>query len=193
MQAQAAKAQAGATLVQAKAAVQAEAAVRSATLKADNALLSAIDGELRADESAPASLYGLTADTSGSGTKSARDLQLMRAGQAFARVAGLRVAGGGRGPDDAAQGRGGGGPGGGGPGGAGRVAAGRAGGGPGGGGWVGRSFPAAGREAACREWVGRGRLEGLRHSNAGRGRRAVRGCSLGLRDAGGTTGPPSRA
>ncbi len=72
VQAQAAKAQAGATLVQAKAAVQAEAAVRSATLKADNALLSAIDGELRADESAPASLYGLTADTSGSGTKSAK-------------------------------------------------------------------------------------------------------------------------
>jgi hypothetical protein len=54
--------------------------------------------------------------------------------------------------------------------------------------WVGRSFPAAGRE-----WAGRGRLEGLRRSNEGRGRRAVRGCSLGLRDAGGTTGPPSRA
>ncbi len=66
------KAQAGATLVQAKAEVQAEAAVRSATLKADNALLSAIDGELRADESAPASLYGLAADASGEGTKSAK-------------------------------------------------------------------------------------------------------------------------
>jgi hypothetical protein len=67
-----AKAQAGATMVQAKAAVQAEAAVQPATLKADNELLSAIDGELRADESTPASLYGLAADTSGSGTKSAK-------------------------------------------------------------------------------------------------------------------------
>jgi hypothetical protein len=67
-----AKAQAGATLVQARAAARLEAAVRPATLKADNELLSAIDGELRADESAPASLYGLTADTSGSGTKSAK-------------------------------------------------------------------------------------------------------------------------
>jgi predicted anti-sigma-YlaC factor YlaD len=66
------KAPAGATTVQARAAVQSEAAVQSATLKADNALLSAIDGELRADESAPASLYGLAADTSGSGTKSAK-------------------------------------------------------------------------------------------------------------------------
>ena len=72
VQAKAAKAQGGATMVQAKVAVQAEAAVRSATLKADNALLSAIDGELRADESAPASLYGLTADASGDGTKSAK-------------------------------------------------------------------------------------------------------------------------
>jgi hypothetical protein len=36
-------------------------AVSPATLKADNALLSAIDGELRADESTPAALYGLTA------------------------------------------------------------------------------------------------------------------------------------
>ena len=66
VQAQAAKAQAGATMVQTKAAVQA------ATLKADNALLSAIDGELRADESVPASLYGLAADASGEGTKSAK-------------------------------------------------------------------------------------------------------------------------
>jgi len=72
VQAQAAKAQAGATMVQTKAAVQAEAAVQAATLKADNALLSAIDGELRADESAPASLYGLAADASGEGTKSAK-------------------------------------------------------------------------------------------------------------------------
>ena len=72
VQAQAAKAQAGATMVQTKAAVQAEAAVQSATLKADNALLSAIDGELRADESVPASLYGLAADASGEGTKSAK-------------------------------------------------------------------------------------------------------------------------
>jgi hypothetical protein len=59
--------------------------------------------------------------------------------------------------------------------------------------WVGRSFPAAGREWACREWAFRGRLQGLRRSNAGRGRRGVRDFSLGLRDAGGTTGPPSRA
>lgn len=66
------KAPAGATLVQARAAVQSEAAVQPATLKADNELLSAIDGELRADESTPASLYGLAADTSGSGTKSAK-------------------------------------------------------------------------------------------------------------------------
>jgi hypothetical protein len=72
VQAKEAKAQAGATLVQARAAARLEAAVRPATLKADNELLSAIDGELRADESAPASLYGLTADTSGSGTKSAK-------------------------------------------------------------------------------------------------------------------------
>lgn len=34
--------------------------VTPATLKADNDLLSAIDGELRADESTPASAYGLT-------------------------------------------------------------------------------------------------------------------------------------
>ncbi len=67
-----AKAQAGVTMVQAKAAVQTEAADQSAALKADNALLSAIDGELRADESAPASLYGLSSDTSVSGTKSAK-------------------------------------------------------------------------------------------------------------------------
>ena len=40
-------------------------AVSPATLKADNALLSAIDGELRADESTPASLYGLTATSHG--------------------------------------------------------------------------------------------------------------------------------
>ena len=39
--------------------------VSPATLKADNALLSAIDGELRADESAPAALYGLTATSRG--------------------------------------------------------------------------------------------------------------------------------
>jgi hypothetical protein len=35
-------------------------AVSPATLKADNELLSAIDGELRADESTPASAYGLS-------------------------------------------------------------------------------------------------------------------------------------
>lgn len=40
-------------------------AVTPATLKADNELLAAIDGELRADETAPASLYGLTATSHG--------------------------------------------------------------------------------------------------------------------------------
>ena len=40
-------------------------AVSAATLKADNALLSAIDGELRADDSTPAALYGLTAASRG--------------------------------------------------------------------------------------------------------------------------------
>ena len=76
---EAAKVQAGAAAtlaeaatVQTKTAVQAEATNQSATLKADNELLSAIDGELRADESAPASLYGLTSETSGSGTKRAK-------------------------------------------------------------------------------------------------------------------------
>jgi hypothetical protein len=68
---QAEAAQAGAATTQAKTAVQADAADQTATLKADNALLSAIDGELRADESVPASLYGLT-DASGSGTKTAK-------------------------------------------------------------------------------------------------------------------------
>jgi len=48
------------------------ATVAPATLKADNALLTAIDGELRADESTPASLYGLETDTSGKGTKSGK-------------------------------------------------------------------------------------------------------------------------
>ena len=106
----------------------------------------------------------------------------MRAGRGqFARVAVIAVClAVGAGPALQAQGRGGGGPGGGGPGGRRN-------------GWAAVSFPAAGREAAGREWAGRGRLEGLRRSNAGRGRRAVRGCSLGLRDVGGTTGPPSRA
>jgi len=36
------------------------AAVSPATIKADNQLLSAINGELRADESTPASLYGIS-------------------------------------------------------------------------------------------------------------------------------------
>jgi len=36
-------------------------AVSATTLKADNDLLSAIDGELRSDESTPSTLYGLTA------------------------------------------------------------------------------------------------------------------------------------
>jgi hypothetical protein len=43
-----------------------------ATLKADNELLSAIDGELRADESTPASVYGLTAAAHGARNKSAK-------------------------------------------------------------------------------------------------------------------------
>jgi predicted anti-sigma-YlaC factor YlaD len=75
--AEAVTAQAGASTVQmhatqAGAAVQADVADQSAALKADNALLSAIDGELRADESVPASLYGLTSDASGDGTKRAK-------------------------------------------------------------------------------------------------------------------------
>jgi len=48
---------------------QAEATVSPTTLKADNELLTAIDGEMRADESTPASLYGLDTDSSGTGTK----------------------------------------------------------------------------------------------------------------------------
>jgi hypothetical protein len=40
-------------------------AVSPATLKADNELLSAIDGELRADESTPATMYGLTVTSHG--------------------------------------------------------------------------------------------------------------------------------
>jgi hypothetical protein len=39
--------------------------VSPATLKADNELLSAIDGELRADQSTPATMYGLTAASRG--------------------------------------------------------------------------------------------------------------------------------
>jgi hypothetical protein len=53
------------TLQQQLAAAQPAPAVSPATLKADNALLSAIDGELRADESTPATLYGLTATSRG--------------------------------------------------------------------------------------------------------------------------------
>ncbi len=45
--------------------VQPAPAVAPATLKADNELLSAIDGELRADESTPAAMYGLTATSRG--------------------------------------------------------------------------------------------------------------------------------
>ena len=52
--------------------VQAVVKLTRASLKADNALLTAIDGELRADESTPASLYGLDASTSGTGTKAAK-------------------------------------------------------------------------------------------------------------------------
>ena len=52
--------------------VQAEAKAGRATLKADNALLTAIDGELRADESTPASLYGLEATSYRTGTRSVK-------------------------------------------------------------------------------------------------------------------------
>ena len=65
-QADSKKAQAGATTT------QAEATIPAATLKADNELLTAIDGELRADESTPASLYGLDASTHGGRTKSTK-------------------------------------------------------------------------------------------------------------------------
>jgi hypothetical protein len=65
-QADSTKAEAGTTTA------QAEATIPAATLKADNELLTAIDGELRADESTPASLYGLDASTSGTGTKAAK-------------------------------------------------------------------------------------------------------------------------
>jgi hypothetical protein len=52
--------------------VQPAAAVSPAMLKADNELLSAIDGELRADESTPASVYGLTTAAHGVRNKSAK-------------------------------------------------------------------------------------------------------------------------
>jgi hypothetical protein len=45
--------------------VQPSPAVSPSTLKADNELLSAIDGELRADESTPAIAYGLNTATHG--------------------------------------------------------------------------------------------------------------------------------
>ena len=48
------------------------AAVAPATLKADNELLSAIDGELRADDSASASLYGLNASVREGRTRAAK-------------------------------------------------------------------------------------------------------------------------
>ena len=51
---------------------QAEAKTGPATLKADNALLTAIDGELRADESTPASLYGLEATSYRTNTKTVK-------------------------------------------------------------------------------------------------------------------------
>ena len=70
-QADAAKTQAAAVQpVVAK--VQAEVKTGRTTLKADNALLSAIDGELRADESTPASLYGLETTSYGTRTKTAK-------------------------------------------------------------------------------------------------------------------------
>ena len=48
---------------------QSAPAVSPATLKADNELLSAIDGELRADESTPATMYGLTVTSRGVRTR----------------------------------------------------------------------------------------------------------------------------
>ena len=55
--------------VQLQAKVQPAPAVSPATLKADNELLSAIDGELRADESTPATMYGLTVTSRGVRTR----------------------------------------------------------------------------------------------------------------------------
>jgi hypothetical protein len=52
--------------------VQAETKITHSTLKADNALLTAIDGELRADESTPASLYGLEASSYRTSAKSVK-------------------------------------------------------------------------------------------------------------------------
>jgi hypothetical protein len=66
------KAQAEAAKAQEAATQKAEAMVSPTTLKADNELLTAIDGEMRADESTPASLYGLDTDSSGAGTKSVK-------------------------------------------------------------------------------------------------------------------------
>ena len=51
------------------AATQPAPEVSPATLKADNDLLSAIDGELRADESTPATMYGLTVTSRGVRTR----------------------------------------------------------------------------------------------------------------------------
>jgi hypothetical protein len=59
-------------LQQTVAPVQPATVVSPATLKEDNELLSAIDGELRADESTAASVYGLTAATHGARNKSAK-------------------------------------------------------------------------------------------------------------------------
>jgi hypothetical protein len=59
------------TVSQPVAQIQAPAQLTPATLKADNELLSAIDGELRADETTPASLYGLNS-ASHSARKSAK-------------------------------------------------------------------------------------------------------------------------
>jgi hypothetical protein len=52
--------------------VQSEAKLTRFSLKEDNALLSAIDGELRADESTPASLYGLGVSSYGSSMKAVK-------------------------------------------------------------------------------------------------------------------------
>jgi len=52
--------------------VQPAPVVSPSTLKADNELLSAIDGELRADESTPVIVYGLNTSTRGVRTRPAK-------------------------------------------------------------------------------------------------------------------------
>lgn len=57
------------------AAVSPPAQTTAASLKADNALLAAIDGELRADESTPASVYSLTRARRGDPARSAKRME----------------------------------------------------------------------------------------------------------------------